>query len=142
MAAIEASGVLRYEVAAQSLYAVLMVVLPLVLLPWGALGVAWGVVAASALYYLSKAWALRGALGLRPAAYFGAHAPATAAAAVMAVGVAGVLDSALAERLGGELTRLAAGVALGLLVYPAVLLVLSRRHFAMVTDQLLLLRRR
>ncbi|HKQ98235.1 MAG TPA: lipopolysaccharide biosynthesis protein, partial [Candidatus Polarisedimenticolia bacterium] len=85
-AAIEASGRVRYEVTAQSIYGCSILVGALVGSRWGITGVGAGVLAAALVFYVNKGLALRRAIDLPIDAFLRAAAPALLCGLIM-VGV-------------------------------------------------------
>jgi O-antigen/teichoic acid export membrane protein len=141
-AAIEASGRLRYEVAAQSIYGVMIPLGAFVGSRWGIRGVAFGVLFAALTFYVNKAWALRRAIGLDIAAYVAATLPILGAGAVMAIVVLLVrAGAASAGWSGSPVGRLFAGVVVGALAYGACLLTFARRHLRLAIEQVAAMRR-
>jgi len=140
-AAVEASGRVRYEVAAQSLYGVMIPLGALVGSRFGIEGVGAGVLTAALVFYVSKGLALRMAIGLPFGAYVRAAAPSLAAGGIMALAVMVVLE--VATRTGlttTPATRLVAGVVTGAVAYAASLAVVARGHLRIVLDQVAVLR--
>src|SRR6185436_9971313 len=97
-AAIEASGRVRYEVAAQSVYGVMIPIGAFVGSYWGITGVSAGVLVAAMVFYVNKGLALRRAIGLPIDSYLRAAAPAMLAGLIMAAAVMAAV--ALAGRSG------------------------------------------
>jgi len=137
-AAIEATGRLRYEVATQLIYAMLIPLASVIGSRYGIEGVAWGVLIASVALYVMKAATLRAAIGLSPRRYLSAVGAPVLAALVMC-GVVLLTAAAMASwsTAGGAL-RLALDILVGALIYPAALWVIRRDHFLLVAQQIVL----
>jgi PST family polysaccharide transporter len=140
-AAIEASGRVRYEVAAQSVYGVMIPIGALVGSHWGITGVAAGVLVAAMVFYVNKGLALRRAIDLPIESYLRAAAPALLAGLIMAAAV--MVAVTIAARTGlatTPLARLLVGVPAGAAAYGLCLLTVARRELRLVLEQLAALR--
>jgi lipopolysaccharide exporter len=134
-AAVEASGRLRYELGAQSLYGFLVPVGAFVGSAGGIEGVGWGVLGAATVFFVAKGFALRKAIGLRFRDYVAAPAPALAAGVAMcavlalARAVLAVLDPLEPPLL------LLLMIPLGAIVYLGALSVFGRDQLRFIRDQ-------
>ncbi|HUD71902.1 MAG TPA: lipopolysaccharide biosynthesis protein [Dongiaceae bacterium] len=136
-AAIEASGRVRYEVTAQSIYGVSIPIGAFIGSHWGITGVACGVLGAAMVFYVSKGLALRAAIGLSFRDFVRAVLRVVLAGGVMAGSV--IAGLSVASRFGFAVTplsRLVAGTAFGGVVYGLCMATLARREMAVVVDQL------
>jgi O-antigen/teichoic acid export membrane protein len=138
-AAIEASGRLRYEVAAQAIYGGMIPCGALLGARYGIEGVSTAVLVAAVVFYATKAVALRKAIDLPIRSFIHAALPALSAGAVMCVVVSAVLTALRAapetSLFSAPLPRLLAGTLLGAAVYAACLLTFGRSHLRVVKEQ-------
>ncbi len=139
-AAIEASGRLRYEVAAQAIYGGMIPCGAILGARFGIEGVSSAVLVAAIVFYGTKALALRKAIGLPIHSFIQAALPALSSGAVMCAIVSaalGALRMAPSSSLfASPLPRLLAGTLLGAAVYAACLLTLGRTHLRIVKEQI------
>lgn len=139
-AAIEASGRLRYEVATESVHALLIPAGSILGARYGIEGVSSAVLGAAAMMYLMKGYTLRAAIGLPIRRYATAPLPAALSAIVMSAAVLGALQI-LPLRTGSSDSatawmRLAVGAGVGFVVYGCVLRVIGAAQFKMIVEQL------
>ncbi len=137
-AAIEASGRLRYEVATESIYALLIPAGSVLGARYGIEGVSGAVLVAAALMYVMKAYTLRAAIALPIRRYVMAPLPAALSAIVMGAAVLAVLQIVPASAGGDAATawvRLVVGSAVGAIAYACVLRVIGATQFNMIVEQ-------
>jgi PST family polysaccharide transporter len=139
-ALIEATGKVGYEVATQSLYASSVVVGCLIGARYGIDEVAYAVLVASAIFYLSKALTVRAAVGLPMRRFVGAVLPSVGAGLAMYVVVYFFMDGDgatwLPIALTGHWERLLAGVGIGAVTYCAALALIGPAHARLLLEQL------
>jgi PST family polysaccharide transporter len=142
-AAIDATGKIRYEIATQFIYAVLVVTGCIVGAGWGLGGVGFGILIAALTMYAMKAYTMYVATGLPVSRYLRpAFAPMVAGLTMYAAVRWGVSAIEIGDgtESGPRLVRLLASTTLGAVVYGATLYMLSPASIHTVWDQLKKLR--
>ena len=136
-AAIEATGKIRYEVATEMMYAVLVIAGCIVGSQFGIRGAAAAILLAAIAIYCAKAFTVRDAVGLSIRRYIGATLPALGAGLIM---IAAVLlmrrtffdAAAVAD---GSWSRLLFSIVVGAVAYPIALRLIARPQADMVLEQ-------
>jgi O-antigen/teichoic acid export membrane protein len=143
-AAIEATGKIRYEVATQAIYAVLVVIGTLIGTTWGLSGVGAGILVASMTLYSLKAYTIRAATGLPLRRYLRPAIAPMIAGAVMyfAVrwGLVAVEHSWGALGPDHHIARLLSSVVFGAMVYMATLYTIAPHATRTLWEQISKLR--
>ena len=138
-AAIEASGRLRYDVAAQSLYGIMIPLGALAFVQFGIEGVACAVLCSAAVFWVTKGLALGKAIGLPLRDYLRAPGPALAAGLVMGAVVLAVRRMTVLGLPDGALAapsfRLAVLVAAGAVTYAVCMWTFGRRQVRILEEQ-------
>jgi hypothetical protein len=136
-AVIEAVGLIRYEVFTQAVYAAAVFFGCLFGARFGTVGVAYGVLGASIVFWAMKAYTLNAAVGLPVRAYARAAMPSLAAGAVMYAAVYAVVNGVGTPwmPIQNHWARMLVGAAVGAVTYPAALAVVGRTHLKLVLDQ-------
>jgi teichuronic acid exporter len=139
-AAIEASGRLRYEVAAQAIYGGMIPCGAILGARFGIEGVSTAVLVAAVVFYGTKAMALRKAIGLPIRSFLRAALPALTSGAVMCAVVSALLaalrTAPASSLFSAPLARLLAGTLLGVAIYAACLMTFARAHLRIVKEQI------